>query len=734
MRILVLLLVFLASAPALPSWQDDAALRDSLSQVHPKMRASWLRERGYDDSYYTTFRKLDSTGLRCIGRWPWGPSWELCGRDSLLFLGSGSGVRILSISDSTHPRMLGQINARGLVSQLVVRDTLLFVACGSWGAQVYSVADPADPQELGSMDAVIGDLALVDTLCYCLGGDTFRIYRVANLAQPEQLGAVTDSGDVVVVANGHAFCGGRWGMNVYDVSNPRSPVRVNARGGTYYAMQVRRNLLFCTGTQPDHMSILDVSDPRSIGEVSLVPGYGGRGLYVDESYAYLSCTYEHSALFVIDVSDTAHPVLRDSLDPEGTTEWDPHVPHESGFGYLADDYGGLVVMDLHDVNAITEVWSGYKAGLSLDISVDAGRAYVANDLSGLQIVDVDDPSKPRTLGLYDVVGSKATFSATARDSFAFMGMTAQPSRRHLLVLSVIDPSQPTLVAQESCHNWPQDMVLSDSLLYVAQAYFFHVFNVARPREPVLVGSCNLPGTPLKLVLGDTVAYAATYGVQCVNVADPNTPFVAGAYGSRVSGMDIVDTILYGAGPYTGLIALSMANPAMPRLLDSLHLTDTLWWNDVVVVDSLAYVGGERVWVVDVSDPRDLRLVPGASWTPPYLVRRLEYSSPYLYAACYEAGVCVLESTQVAISEELGGARPKTQSVALRPNPTKGSVVVQAGLECESAIVHDVLGRTVKRFKPGGATFEVDLTGLQPGLYFIELRYSFGREVEKLVKR
>jgi len=103
-----------------------------------------------DNSYYVTFQRPESTGLEVEGRWPWGLCWETCGRDSLLFLGSGSGVRILSVTDSVHPRMVGQIAARGLVYQLVVQDSLLFVACGNWGAQVYSVGDPANPRELGS--------------------------------------------------------------------------------------------------------------------------------------------------------------------------------------------------------------------------------------------------------------------------------------------------------------------------------------------------------------------------------------------------------------------------------------------------------------------------------------------------------------------------------------------------------------------------------------------------------
>jgi hypothetical protein len=420
-----------ADSPSM--FQEHAAVQESLSRVHPRMRASWLRERGLDDSYYTTFHRPESNGLECIGRWPWGPSWELAGRDTFLYLGSGSGVRILSIADSVHPRMLGQINARSLVSQVVVRDSLLFVACGSWGAQIYSVSDPANPRELGSMDAVINDLCVKDTLCYAVGGDGLRIYNVASASEPRLVGAVQDSGDLVNVANGYAFSAGRWVMNVHNVTDPTHPSWANSRGGPCYAMAVRRNLLFCSSVQPDNMTVLNISNPLNITQVSEVDGYGGDGLFVDDSYAYLPCDYERSGLFVIDVGDSSRPVMHDSIDPEGLQELDPYVPSPNSYGYLADYQGGLVTLDLHDPDSISEAWSGYKAHSAVDVSIDGQRAYIANDLSGLQIIDVADPTNPVLLGTFDTIGTRQTYTTQARDSFAFIGWWGN-NRRFLRVL------------------------------------------------------------------------------------------------------------------------------------------------------------------------------------------------------------------------------------------------------------------------------------------------------------
>jgi len=726
---LVLASSVLAREPGLGEYR---AVQESLCRVHPRMRTSWLRARGLDDSYYTTFHRPESTGLRCCGRWPWGSSWELAGRDTFLYLGSGSGVRILSIADSVQPRMLGQINARGLVSQVVVQDSLLFVACGSWGAQIYSVSDPANPRELGSMDAVISDLCVKDTFCYAVGGDSLRIYNVASPSLPSLTGAVRDSGDLVVVANGYAFSAGRWVMNIYNVADPANPTWANSRGGPAYAMFVRRNLLFCSSVQPDNMTILNISDPLNITQVSQVAGYGGDGLFVDDSYAYLPCDYEHSGLFVIDVSDSSHPSLRDSIDPEGVTEWEPYVPRPNTYGYLADDYGGLITLDLHDPQFISEVWSGYKAEQSVNIAVDNGRAYIANGWVGTQIVDVTDPVRPASLSVYDTSDSRGTNAVVARDSFAFVGMSGAYGRRSLRVLDVSDPSHPTLVAEDSCHGWPEDLVLRDSLLYLAEPYQFQVFNVARPREPVRVGSCGLSGDVRGIDLGDTIAYVGmgSGGLVCINIANPSTPTVIGTWGGRTSGVHINDTLAFVAGPYTGCACLSVANPAAPYVIDSLYLEQ--WWNDVALEDSLVFAGGTWIHVVDASDPRNLRVV--GTWTPPYLVRRLEYRTPYLYAACYEGGVCILETVQVGVGEELSRARLVERPGAVCPNPAYQCATVRAGSGIENAVLRDVLGRMVMTFKPGGATFTMDLAGLQPGLYFIELRYNTGRRVEKLIKR
>jgi len=60
---------------------ERAVVQESLSRVHPRMRASWLSERGIEDPYYTAVGRPDSgQGLREVSRWSYGPSYDVDGR------------------------------------------------------------------------------------------------------------------------------------------------------------------------------------------------------------------------------------------------------------------------------------------------------------------------------------------------------------------------------------------------------------------------------------------------------------------------------------------------------------------------------------------------------------------------------------------------------------------------------------------------------------------------------
>ena len=68
-RAVVLLAVICLAAKVLGSrlsFQEHAAVQESLARMPAKFRAEWLIKRGLDASRYTEYRRPESTGLKLV--------------------------------------------------------------------------------------------------------------------------------------------------------------------------------------------------------------------------------------------------------------------------------------------------------------------------------------------------------------------------------------------------------------------------------------------------------------------------------------------------------------------------------------------------------------------------------------------------------------------------------------------------------------------------------------------
>jgi hypothetical protein len=726
------------------TFQEHAAVQESLSRVHPRMRASWLRERGIEDPYYTAVRRPDSgQGLVEVGRWSYGPSYDVDGRvtasETLVALARGSGVSLLRFSrqDSLSIELLSDINAEGLMCRVKVVDTLLYVGSRG-GLEVYDISDERAPVRLSWTPIPLNDFALQDSLAYTISGDNlFRIYNVSNPASPVFRGSCADSGDLVSVAGNAAFLGGRWGLYVIDITNLASPHRIGSWGGDIEQVEARGRLCYVTtaGVEPGDIAfhILDVAVPSLPYQIGSLDSAGGNDLFLVDTLVYGAGEYYFNKLTVISVADSTRPRLVGSAATRGWSYgiWASGLAQES---FLGCHWEGLQIYDARNTSSPVRDTFLLGCDQSVDICIDNDRAYVANEKSGLKILDISDPTRPKTIGSCDTTGQRPHMtSVVARDSFAFVDWYAVPVFRSM---DVSVPSLPVMVGGVDVFNPPEDMVLRDSFVYCAETYRFQVVNVGRPRQPELAGSCNLPGFSGKMDMQDSLAYVTNTVFSIVNVARPASPTVVGNYGARIQGIDVADSILFGAAPYTGLLALSVVDPTHVYALDSLPLTDTIWWSDVVVEGSRAYVGGERVWGVDVSDPEDLQLIPGVSWTPPYLIERMEYYAPYVYSACLEAGVCILESTAVGVTDASRDQPTAEQFLRVEPNLMRGSVHV-AGIDPACRVrVFDAAGRDVTErvsFVRNSDALCMDGERLSGGIYFVKSEDGNIRNVAKLIK-
>ncbi len=204
-----------------------------------------------------------------------------------------------------------------------------------------------------------------------------------------------------------------------------------------------------------------------------------------------------------------------------------------------------------------------------------------------------------------------------------------------------------------------------------------------------MGSCVIQDGVFGLVVQDTLAYVAGVSLQVVSVANPANPVVISSGGRPSIGIAVSDTFAY-IPSFDTLFVYSVANPSQPRMLSATP-TGRSW--DVVLCDSLLFVGTSAgVEAYDISNPVEPREIGVA--TAPYSNRRLYHDGRHLYAALWEAGVAVYETTATGIAESGGPIEPTSNPLRAVPNPVSSRVRIIGAARAARVLVYDAVGRAV----------------------------------------
>jgi hypothetical protein len=714
----------------------DLSVEDSLARINPQFRQEWLSERWITEPFYNQDLSLpDSQNVRCVGRWPFGPSFNIIGKDSIIFLGSGSGVRIISVSTPNNPRQISQIALPGSADEMAIQDSLLYIDFSWTGIEIYNINTPSSPIHINRFNNHIRDFFIRDSFCFAVSGDSFKIFNIKDPLNIIQLGGCADSGaSVVSVSGNYAYTGNRGSMHVIDMTNPANPHIVNSWPGYIWAIANRNNLCYVMvgGSSSNAFKILDVTNPLNIQQLGTINNIAGYGICLKGFLAYLACsdaTGGLPGLFIVDISDSLNPAIVGSIDPSGWEE-DVFVFNNFSYVYLAGNWEGLQVIDATDPTQPSLDTLCFSADLALDVVVDGDYAYVADEQAGVKIIDVSNPNLPNQTGEFDTTTGPC-MSAAAKDSFAYMGIW------DFWVLDVSNHTHPTIIGRTSMFNWPEDIAIKDTLVYFAEDSKFQIYNVSNPRQPRLVGSCDLPDDAYGMCLNDTFAYIANQyaGLKIINIAQPNNPYVAGTFSLSgwTNGVFVKDTIAYVASLDIGLRIVNVKNPQSPFEISSVPTGQTY---DVVVKDSFAYVGCAILKVINVSDP--LYPFEVGHYTTPYRVRKIYVDTNYIYCTCFDAGMSILENMLTGIKEEENIQIFPVFTIS--PNPVFDRVVIrinnQQGSKYE-IFMHDALGKLVvskiMRFDRGSKEEALNISNLSDGVYFVTIRRDYQNKITKIVK-
>lgn len=266
-------------------------------------------------------------------------------------------------------KIVSKFITSGFAQDVVIDDTLAYIAQGEGGLMIINIADPHHPKELS-------------TVADSIKGYAYKI-------------AIKDS--VVYVATG-AF-----GISVVNAANPENPIvtAYNLPIKPAKSFDVMENFLF-TAIGEYGVKIADISFPTELdprGETSYIGFIQGINIIPDRNYMILACGEMGFAL--VDISQMGSGLYPNPMlgwvDTPGYAEdvvSHPDLP----YAFIASGAGGLIIVDYSDSSNIKIIGNYNTGGYAKEVVYKNGKAYVTTELRGLQIIDVSNVTAPVRIG------------------------------------------------------------------------------------------------------------------------------------------------------------------------------------------------------------------------------------------------------------------------------------------------------------------------------------------------
>jgi hypothetical protein len=315
---------------------------------------------------------------------------------------------------------------------------------------------------------------------------------------------------------------------------------------------------------------------------------------------------------MVDTSDPGAP--RRLNEARATRGWVTDVDATVGRAFLADQFGGLVTLDLSDLShtkpegIVGGPAEHVAASERLAITTPRTWSQDGHQATDVELFDVSQPIAPQPKGSLPNTDSYVSPLLDEQDRAYVLGTYCCPAS--LTVLDASDHLHPdTEAVIEIPANVSAFAVIDTHLLVVTDDGSLAVADTSDPHQPNFVFGEQLDLVPGVLAVDGTLAFVGNAeGVAALDISDPAAPRRVGSTPSP-----FVPTRLTAAGGYVyvaeagGLRIVDAREPE--RLVEVASVATPLVAWDVAVTGSYAVVAyGDGVLVVDVSDPAAPRVV------------------------------------------------------------------------------------------------------------------------------
>ncbi len=236
------------------------------------------------------------------------PLKDFCVTNDFAFLGRKNDLISVDISDPSNPAKLSSLILSYEISDLWIKDTLIYLTTTDSGLRIINVSNPNNMVEIGRLTGYdsLKNILLKDTLAFVTNGD-FLIFNVSDPTNPSFISALTTPAEAagLFVQENYAYVNDwGYGLIIINISNPSSPFIEGFYERTtrfpYSSLWTYQNYLYVAD---DYLIIFDISNPNlpvRLHHIYPRPWCNFIDVQVKEEFLY---TVESNGAFVIEYPD-----------------------------------------------------------------------------------------------------------------------------------------------------------------------------------------------------------------------------------------------------------------------------------------------------------------------------------------------------------------------------------------------------------------------------------------------
>ncbi len=499
----------------------------------------------------------------------------------------GQHLTTYDVTNAAAPVQLGSVKVGGIIWDIDVVGSMAYVSASDTGLVVVSLADPAHPQVVNTVDTdgYATSAAIVGSTLYLSDNFSLKVFSIANPASPTLVSSLPIVGYAYdVAASGTTVCvtQSQGAIRVINAANPAAPSVV----GTFTAVDpgsiaMSGNYLYV----PDSifgLKIVNVANPAAPTLVATCP-CDGKDLWnvaIAGTKAYAGGWRD---LHVVDVANPLAPV---SLGFATSTALSPKRIAVSGTKAFIADYGAFAAWNVGTPSALSQASRIADFGSIADVAILGSLAYVASYSEGLWILDVSNPSSPVRRSHTPIDGW--INELTIQGTYLYASVTLNSGESRIFIYNVSSADNPVLVANKAMPDGfdvGYGISKAGNNLFVATYEGLRVLNVANPAAPFWTGFVSVPGGADDVSVEGSVAAVVSdgYALHVLNVANPSAPVLTATtvMYEYLNEVVVKGGIAYVGKSYDSVARFQVTNPAQPV---ELPVFENIGWNNDLVVN------------------------------------------------------------------------------------------------------------------------------------------------------